>query len=51
MDPRLAFFFFLMQREGLFQWEARLAGRLEFLEGISSVVRVGVVINMPNLEL
>lgn len=42
---------FLMQREGLFQWEAGLAGPLEFLEGISSVVCVGVVINMLNFEL
>lgn len=40
-----------MKRQGLFQWEARLAGLLVFLEGISSVVCVGVVINILNLEL
>lgn len=31
-------FVFLIQREGLFQWEGRLAGLSEFLEGISSTV-------------
>lgn len=48
MDPRLAFVF--MQREGLFQWKAGLAGLLKFLEGVSSVVPAGVVINLELLK-